>query len=427
MSNKFNILLLSSPPEFAKALKNDGHQIRTSELNSDDFFASFFCPRDDTPAYEYDLIICSPHGSISRKQISATAEPVNSLGRAVFQGQTIVVVFLNQAEYEIEPPSLSSIVSNIPEDKRDNSRLAIEKICQRFYPHIVIGYAKNNKTAFANNLVSKELEPVLEPFTKKGIPQFPWSPLSISDKSEQFKPGYRDWKSEVYYVPSQPFPILVNRIEEPHALWIQGGQVWIQDQGGYLFLPEFQDNLAVLRALLNMPITELPEIANRAEMAGIKQMAEFEKMVKEKRKMLADRTDVETPAEINPPTVEKNKQKQGDSSVTDHQKTTDSTPESPAENEPTAETNSRQKDADFYKVTIGKGICNIGKSVQLLTDIIADTNREGVACEERTYKSFRRFFREKGYTEMLEQFDYDKRTQKLSTKIPVGRLFLEKQ
>ena len=37
MTDKLDILLLSCPSGFAKALKNDGHQIQASELNSLDF------------------------------------------------------------------------------------------------------------------------------------------------------------------------------------------------------------------------------------------------------------------------------------------------------------------------------------------------------------------------------------------------------
>ena len=79
---------------------------------------------------------------------------------------------------------------------------------------------------------------------------------------------------------------------------------------------------------------------------------------------------------------------------------------------------------DYYEVVLGKGISNRGKSVKLLEEIVADTGRNGVSCTERAWKSFKKFFRSKGYGEMMEQFNYDKKKQRLNTKISVGKLFI---
>lgn len=86
-----------------------------------------------------------------------------------------------------------------------------------------------------------------------------------------------------------------------------------------------------------------------------------------------------------------------------------------------------QKNPDYYEVIVGKGICNIGQSVKLLEQVIADTGRQGVSCSERAWKSFKKFFREKDYSKMIEQFRWDKGEQKLHTEIPVGKLFIKKQ
>ena len=77
-----------------------------------------------------------------------------------------------------------------------------------------------------------------------------------------------------------------------------------------------------------------------------------------------------------------------------------------------------------YKVVVGKDKCNRGKSVKLLEQVIADGKRGGVPCTSRAYRSFRKFFREKGYTDMLGQFAYDQKRQRLTTRIPIGRLLI---
>lgn len=77
-------------------------------------------------------------------------------------------------------------------------------------------------------------------------------------------------------------------------------------------------------------------------------------------------------------------------------------------------------------VDFDKDKCNRGKSVKLLEQIINDTQRKGVSCTERAYKSFKKYFNDRGYTDMLIKISHDKKTEKVTTTIPVGKLFISK-
>ncbi len=79
-----------------------------------------------------------------------------------------------------------------------------------------------------------------------------------------------------------------------------------------------------------------------------------------------------------------------------------------------------------YVVDFDKNKCNRGKSVKLLEQIINDTQRKGVSCTERAYRSFRKFFKNLGYAEMLTEISHDKKTKKVTTTIPAGKLFISK-
>jgi len=73
------ILLLSCPPEFADNLKQDGYQIQSEQLNDYDSLSALYHYNNAIPAYEYDLIVCSPYGKFSSEQIKATGEPAKQL------------------------------------------------------------------------------------------------------------------------------------------------------------------------------------------------------------------------------------------------------------------------------------------------------------------------------------------------------------
>jgi len=129
------ILLLSCPPEFADNLKQDGYQIQSEQLNDYDSLSALYHYNNAIPAYEYDLIVCSPYGKFSSEQIKATGEPAKQLSSAVEKGETIVIVFLNRIDCEMGPPPSIEHVVNCCQtsrpiysesDIRENERYAIE-------------------------------------------------------------------------------------------------------------------------------------------------------------------------------------------------------------------------------------------------------------------------------------------------------------
>lgn len=80
---------------------------------------------------------------------------------------------------------------------------------------------------------------------------------------------------------------------------------------------------------------------------------------------------------------------------------------------------------DYYEIALDKDTNNRGQSVKLLEQIIADTKREGVECTPRAWKSFKKNFSKIGCDGMLERFKYDPKKQKITTTIPVGKLFIK--
>ena len=85
-----------------------------------------------------------------------------------------------------------------------------------------------------------------------------------------------------------------------------------------------------------------------------------------------------------------------------------------------------QEGQELHMIVLGKDKCNRGQSVKLLEQIINDTKREGVPCTERAYKSFKKYFNDREYKEMLKKISHDKKTKKVTTTIPVGKLFISK-
>lgn len=82
------------------------------------------------------------------------------------------------------------------------------------------------------------------------------------------------------------------------------------------------------------------------------------------------------------------------------------------------------KNENYYEIVVGKGICSRGQSVKLLEKVVADVERNGVPCTERAWKSFRKFFKRLGYGQILDHFNHN--NKKLTTTIPVGKLFMKK-
>ena len=68
---------------------------------------------------------------------------------------------------------------------------------------------------------------------------------------------------------------------------------------------------------------------------------------------------------------------------------------------------------------------SIGKAVKTLIALVEDKNRNGVDCTKRLWKTIKSYLRKQGYADMIKYFYWDEETQKLHTKLPIGKFCID--
>lgn len=209
------ILLLNCDISYCDALRNKKHSVQTGNLcwpvpkpRGRGIKIEHHYP----PLYESEIIVCSPQSF--RTMPSYEMSFTNDLSRAMNSAGVVVITFFNRVPAENE-----------------TAKLPFE-MYRLFLSGLVKKDEKDTLTEFSDNEVSQMLKPILEPLLKNGKVCLPLVSFNVSGQST---------------------PIMVNRAGDMHAAWVRKGK------GGILFLPEFEDNLEILKALLELPIRKLLE------------------------------------------------------------------------------------------------------------------------------------------------------------------------
>jgi len=240
------ILLLSCPPEYRDQLANEGYDVSTGfvfEYNQDVYknFPGEYNQCIGTgvdyatpgPVYEYKTLVynpCRPLFKFSRIASPNSNEPLPNYTQAINEAGTICVVFRNR-NLRWSPSHIAARPKVI---SRSHQETPIDYIYREFWPDLPNGTSRDKISSFSSNAVAETLRSVLEPFLDQG--KYPWAAMEGLKQNDHW------------------YPILTNPLGDPHALWVR------QDKGGILFLPEFEDNLAVLKALLGLPLSNLLKI-----------------------------------------------------------------------------------------------------------------------------------------------------------------------
>ena len=257
MSDKPEILLLSCHNDFSVGLRNQGYSVDKGYLFEPRLSiaksvspscpfrgAGYGFPR---PAHSYNVIVYSPCGPLAIPS-GAKIKPLPDLARAV-QAGTVAIVFLNSLCLDFGTEAVKILA-----EEDDSGRMthldSAHEAAYEFQPRAdeVVGYFCESLNAarslpietdlsLAKNEIADLSRPALAPFLKSTAD---WSPLACLAPSDG-APG------------KDICPILVSRTGEFHAVWVR------QEKGGTLFLPEFENNLAVLDALLRLPISKVLE------------------------------------------------------------------------------------------------------------------------------------------------------------------------
>lgn len=261
MSEKENILLFSCPPDFKLSLEKVGYHVDQGGLwdrdrppDVDDSWVTGYCFAHPKRLYEYEYVVYCPYQqstldsdyfSLVEQTRGMTALP--DFNESI-KGGTVCIVFINKNLEPIESLSRNVDPSDpavqlwlrgreLPvEEQKDESHVVYTLLCRYIEKYLIV----DKKTQLVSNDIAEFFKPILEKYILEEHLRLP-----ITSLKERFPQSNKD-----FFL----YPVSTNKAGHYHSVWIKHGA------GGILYLPEFKNNLEVLTALLNLPLSKLLEI-----------------------------------------------------------------------------------------------------------------------------------------------------------------------